>query len=197
MTDLSRLEQRLDLARLRLYGIASIGFFALGAIAGGLALVLYPQAASQLQEFLKQFAQLFRGMSHLQLATAIFLNNSLKTALVIIFGPLLGVVPIIFLIINGAILGAVIPVSVESKGLWSSLMAIIPHGVFELPAIFLGTSIGIRLGLHPIRRLAGKADTTLYSEIGYGIRIFITIIVPLLLLAALIEVFVTPHVSGW
>jgi stage II sporulation protein M len=196
MTDFRRVERRLDLARLRLYGIASVGFFALGAIAGGLALVLYPQAASQLQEFLKQFAQLFRGMSKLQLVTAIFLNNSFKTLLVIIFGPLLGLVPIIFLIVNGAILGAVIPVSVESKGLWASLMAIIPHGVFELPAIFLGTSIGIRLGLHPIRRLAGKADTTLYSEIGYGIRIFLTIIVPLLLLAALIEVFVTPHVSG-
>ena len=196
MTNPGHRGQRLDFARLRPYGMASIGFFTLGALGGGLAIIFYPETAQQLQELLKQFAKMFQGMSKLQLISAIFLNNSLKTLVVILLGPLLGLAPVIFLIINGAILGAVIPIAVESKGLGSALMAIIPHGILELPAIFLGASIGIRLGAHPFLRLAGKADTTLLSELGRGLRLFATVILPLLLLAAVIEVFVTPLVSG-
>jgi stage II sporulation protein M len=145
---------------------------------------------------LQQFVHVFRGLPKPKLATAIFLNNSLKTLLVIVSGPLLGIVPILFLFINGAILGAVVPLAVQSRGLWSSLLTILPHGIFELAAIFLGTSIGLRLGSHTLRLLFGKADTTLLAEVGYGLRLFITIIVPLLLIAALIEAFVTPLVAG-
>ena len=190
------LVERLDLTRLRPYGMASIVLFALGALGGGLAVILYPETAAHLQDLLKQFAKMFQGMPKLKLAAAIFLNNSLKTLLAILLGPLLGLVPVIFLIVNGAILGAVIPVAVESKGLWISIMTIIPHGIFELPAIFLGTSIGLKLGLHPFRRLAGKADTTVLSELGHGLRLFFSVILPLLLLAATIEVFVTPFLAG-
>jgi stage II sporulation protein M len=196
MTNLGHREQRGDFARLRPYVMASIGFFALGSLGGGLAIIFYPETAQQLQELLKQFVKMFHGMSKLQLVVAIFLNNGLKTLVVILLGPVLGLTPVIFLVINGAILGAVIPTAVESKGLWLALMTIIPHGIFELPAIFMGASIGIRLGMHPFLRLAGKADTTLLSELGNGLRLFVTVILPLLLLAAVIEVFVTPLVAG-
>ena len=196
MIDIGNLEQRLDLAWLRPYGMASVGLFAIGALAGGMAIIFYPETAEQLQELLKQFAKMFQGMSRLRLAAAIFLNNSVKTLLVILLGPLLGLTPVVFLIVNGAILGAVIPVAVESKGLWSALMTIIPHGIFELPAIFIGTSIGIRLGVHPFRRLAGKTDSTFLAELAHGLRLFVSVILPLLLLAAAIEVFVTPLIAG-
>lgn len=196
MTELGNFELRLDLARLRPYGLVSFGLFALGALGGGLAIILSPETAALLQDLLKQFARMFQGMPKLQLAAAIFFNNSLKTLLAILLGPLLGLAPVIFLIVNGAILGAVIPFAVESKGVWSSIMTIVPHGIFELPAIFLGTSIGIRLGLHPLWRLRGKARTTLFSELGQGLRIYVSVILPLLLLAAAIEVFVTPLVAG-
>ena len=107
---------RLDLTRLRPYGMASIILFAIGALGGGLAVILYPEAASHLQDLLKQFAKMFQGMPKLKLAAAIFLNNSLKTLLAILLVPLLGLVPVVFLIVNGAILGAVIPVAVDPKG---------------------------------------------------------------------------------
>ena len=75
-------------------------------------------------------------------------------------------------------------------------MTIVPHGVLELPAIFLGTSIGLRLGAHAWRWLAGKADKTLFSELGDGLRIYFSLIVPLLLVAAAVEVYVTPLIAG-
>jgi len=189
-------EPRFDLASLRPFVVASVVLFAFGALSGGLTIILSPEIAAQLQDLLQQFVKVFQGMSRPQLAIAIFLNNSLKTLVVIVLGPVLGLVPVVFLLINGAILGAVIPVAVQANGLWSALMTIVPHGVFELPAIFMGTSIGIRLGVHPLRRLAGKADTTLLAGLGYGLRLYARIILPLLLLAAAIEVFVTPLVAG-
>jgi MFS family permease len=95
-----------------------------------------------------------------------------------------------------SVAGAVIPVAVESRGLWTAIMTILPHGILELPAIFLGTSIGISLGLHPLARLRGKTELTLFSELGHALRIYLSVIIPLLLIAAAVEVFVTPLVAG-
>jgi stage II sporulation protein M len=184
--------RRLEIARLRPFAVASVLLFCVAALAGGLALVYFPQLALQLQELLKQFAQVFRGLPKLQLTVAIFFNNSLKTLVVILLGPLLGLAPIIFLIVNGAILGAVMPAAAASAGIWSSIMTIAPHGVLELPAIFLGTSIALRLGAHAWRRLTGRADKTLLAELGDGLWIYFSLIIPLLLAAAAIEVYVTP-----
>jgi len=64
--------------------------------------------------------------------------------------------------------------------------------VIELPAVFLGTSVGLRLGVHGWRRLKGKADKTLLAELADGLRIYFTVILPLLLVAAAVEVYVTP-----
>jgi len=196
MSTLGYSKQRLEFVRLRPFAVASVLLFCAAAVAGGLAIVYFPQLAAQLQELLKQFAQMFRGLPKLQLAIAIFFNNSLKTLLVILLGPLFGIAPVIFLVINGAILGAVMPMAAAASGLWRSIMTIVPHGILELPAIFLGTSIGLKLGMHPWLRLAGKADTTLMSELRHGLRFYFTIILPLLLLAAAIEVYVTPLIAG-
>jgi stage II sporulation protein M len=187
---------RRDVSRLRPFVLASVLLFCASAIAGGLAILYAPQLATQLQELLKQFADVFRGLPRLQLAAAIFFNNSLKTLVVILLGPLLGIAPVIFLVINGAILGAVMPVAAASRGLWPSIMTIAPHGILELPAIILGTSIGLRLGAHAWRRLRDKADKTLLSELGDGLRIYFSIILPLLLIAAAVEVYITPLLAG-
>ena len=196
MTFLLYFDRLPDLARLRPYLIFSVALFVFGAITGSLTIIFDPEIAFQLQKLLQQFVGMFHGMSRFQLFMGIFFNNSLKTLLAVLLGPLLGIVPVVFLLINGAILGAVIPMAVVAKGLWSSVMTIVPHGIFELPAVFLGTSVGIQLGLHPLMRLAGKADSSLLSEMGKAMRLYFVIILPLLLLAALIEVFVTPFVVG-
>jgi stage II sporulation protein M len=187
---------RRDVSRLRPFVLASVLLFCASAIAGGLAILYAPQLATQLQELLKQFADVFRGLPRLQLAAAIFFNNSLKTLVVILLGPLLGIAPVIFLVINGAILGAVMPVAAASRGLWPSIMTIAPHGILELPGIILGTSIGLRLGAHAWRRLRDKADKTLVSELGDGLRIYFSTILPLLLIAAAVEVYITPLLAG-
>ena len=121
----------------------------------------------------------------------IFLNNASKTLLAITLGALFGVVPGVFLLTNGVALGVVFTLAAKSKGLWLSLLSIMPHGAIELPGVFLGTSIGLLVGNHAVTTLLRRTDAALLFEIKRGIRFFCTVIVPLLLVAAFVEAFVT------
>jgi stage II sporulation protein M len=130
-------------------------------------------------------------MPKIQLAGAIFLNNASKTLLAILLGGFFGVIPGIFLLTNGVALGVVLSLSMQTRGLALSLLSILPHGVLELPAVFLGTSIGLMIGNLATRKFFRKADLNLGAELASGLRFFLSVIVPLLLVAALVEAFVT------
>ena len=137
------------------------------------------------------FIKVFRGLPKLQLAAAIFLNNSVKTMAAILLGVFLGVLPAFFLVVNGAALGVVLSLSTQSRGLWVSLMSVLPHGVLELPAVFLGTAIGIMMGASVARKLFVKSDVRIAIELGRALKFFCSVIVPLLFAAALVETYVT------
>jgi stage II sporulation protein M len=179
------------LRRLVPYFLASVILLGFGIVLGITAVSFFPEVAHQLQNSFAEFGKTFRGLSRMQLAAAIFINNALKTLFVITFGALVGVVPVLFLLVNGVTLGVIMYSSIQSRGLWPSLVAILPHGVLELPAVLLGTAIGLMLGNHAIRRLLGAAETTLSSELGRALRFFLSVIVPLLLVAAVIESFIS------
>lgn len=178
--------------RLRPYFVWSVVLFGLGAMAGMVLVNLHSGLASQLEKSLMGFAGMFRGLSKWQLAGAIFLNNSIKSAAAIFLGALLGVLPVIFLVINGVALGAIVTVSLGSRGVWQSAMAIVPHGIVELPAVFLATSIGLLLGGHVFKRLLRRPQPPLREELAAASRCLFRVIVPLLALAALIEAYLTP-----
>jgi uncharacterized membrane protein SpoIIM required for sporulation len=85
-------------------------------------------------------------MSYLELNVFIFWNNLRASFFGLISGIFLGIYPIIMGITNGYLLGFVSSISVQSSGL-ATLLDIIPHGIFELPALFLSLSLGVKLGL--------------------------------------------------
>lgn len=190
-------ERRAYLIRLLPYLSASILLFLAGTLAGLLIIHRVPDLSDRIVEQLAAFVQRFHGMPPWQLAIAIFLNNAFKTLIAVALGALLGIVPVVFLLANGAALGVAFSLSVQSRGLWVSLASIAPHGVIELPAAFLGTSIGLLIGARAIKRLLGRGEGAIGAELGLGVRYFCAVIAPMLLLAALIEAFVTaPLVSS-
>jgi stage II sporulation protein M len=179
------------LRRLLPYFVVSLILLGFGIVLGITAVSFFPEVAYQLQDSFAEFGKMFRGLSRTQLAAAIFINNALKTLVVITFGVLAGVIPVLFLLVNGVTLGIVMYASAQTRGLWPSLVTLLPHGVLELPAVLLGTSIGLMLGNHAIRRLLNAAETTLSAELRRALRFFLSVIVPLLLVAAVIESFVS------
>jgi len=73
---------------------------------------------------------------------------------------------------------------------------VVPHGTLEVPAALLAGAAVIRLGLAgvslPRGTSLGEAWLTSLAE---WARVFVGLVVPLLIAAALLEVFVTPRVA--
>ena len=184
-------ERRAYVHRLLPYISLSLTIFASGMILGLAVINRIPGLSDHFTDMLANFGKIFAGMPPWKLAAAIFLNNAVKALLAILLGTILGIVPGIFLLANGVALGVALSLSIQARGAWLSLLGILPHGVLELPAVFLGTSIGLLLGMETIKRVRGRSETTITSEIGRALRFYCTVIAPLLLLAALVEAFVT------
>jgi stage II sporulation protein M len=179
------------LRRLRPYLTASLILFGVGFVIGLMLVNRFPQMADAFQESLGGFVKIFRGLPKGRLAAMIFLNNTVKTLLAILLGTFFGLLPAFFLVVNGAALGAVLSMSTRSRGLWVSLLSVVPHGILELPAVFLGSAIGIMIGTIIMRKLIAKSDAKIGAELGHAMKFFVTLIVPLLFVAALVEAFLT------
>ena len=134
----------------------------------------------QLSENLKDSTERYpTWIIFLAFFAVLFLNNSFTCFLDIILGPLIGIFPLFSVFINGGLLGWF----AKEQGL-IIFLAIVPHGMFEIPAFLLSTSIGLRLGREVLKR---KGDRDLKKELRNGLRVFLILILPLLFIAALIE----------
>jgi len=183
---------RAYIQRLRPYLTTSIVLFSVGAVLGLMIINQFPHLTDSIEDSLQAFVKSFHGLSKPQLAAAIFVNNSVKTFLMILLGIFFGVVPALFLIANGAALAIVLTLSTQSRGIWLSLLSVVPHGVLELPAVFLGSAIGLMMGATLTRRLATKSEEIkIGAELGQALKFFLILIVPLLIVAALVEAYVT------
>ena len=188
---MSRDERRAYTNRLRPYLTASLLLFLAGIAAGLVIVSHYPALGDQFEQTITTFVSAFSGMPRLKLAGAILVNNAVKTLLAIVLGVVLGIVPVILLLGNGIALAVAWSLSSRGRGPWLSLLSILPHGVIELPAVFLGTSIGLMLGAQVLQRLIGRSETAIGAELLQGLRYFSSVLVPLLFLAAMVEAFVT------
>ncbi|HEY1373814.1 MAG TPA: stage II sporulation protein M [Candidatus Binatia bacterium] len=189
-------EQRNYIRELAPYLLASVVLLLAGAVVGVAMAERAPDISSMRREALSEFVSLFRGLPAPLLALAIFLNNAVKTLVVIVAGVFAGILPLVFLLINGYVLGIVFHATVHTEGLWAFVVAVAPHGVLELPAVLLGTSIGLMMGAAAIRKFIRKQNIELSSQLARGMRFFATVIVPLLVVSALIEAFITAPLSG-
>ena len=72
------------------------------------------------------------------------------------------------------------------------LVGILPHGIFELGAIFLSVALGLQLCFQLSKKILWRANSILKEELidlGWAFVLWVT---PMLLLAAVIECFLTP-----
>ncbi len=193
---MNRNERSAYLRELRPYLIASIIFFAIGTAIGAAVASRFPGLADQFGESIAGFLKTFRDLPKAQLAAAIFLNNSVKTLAAILLGLAVGIVPALFLVVNGVVLGVVFFLSSYSRGVWLSLLSILPHGIIELTGVFLGTAIGLLLGNVVLKRMLRRSDAEIRPALSRALRFYAIVIVPMLLVAAMIEAFITTVIVG-
>ena len=143
-----------------------------------------PEIISQkIFEFIKEILLKTDGMSQSQLISFIFLNNVQSSFYGMIFGVFIGIFPIIFIAVNGYLLGFVANLAIQEGGLFS-LWRIFPHGIFELPAVFISFALGLRIGVSIFNR---KKFRKFNENFISCLKVFVLIIIPLLIIAAIIE----------
>ncbi len=176
----------------RKYLLFSIVMFFFAFSLGVCFSVFYPNLAQKsLEELVKAFSFLL-DFSPIEMGLFLFFNNSIKVFLFMCLGVLLAVPTIFFLFLNGWVLGYVVGVSFPQLGIEGLFYSLFLHGVFELAGLFIGSSIGILIGITSYKELKKRRKILPLSEeikkIFYlAIKVFLKIIMPLLFLAALIE----------
>ena len=148
-------------------------------------------SGSSLQDLLGTFPDI-SNMGILELFGYVVANNALKSLLFMAGGLLGGVLPLFFVIFNGFFIGWVAYSLGSTMGLGFVAAGLMPHGIFEIPAIILAMAMGMHLGYALLNRLRGQGD--IWREARLALGLFANRVLPLLVLAAVIEVTVTPVV---
>ncbi|RZD30878.1 hypothetical protein CXT76_01415 [Candidatus Parvarchaeota archaeon] len=115
-------------------------------VSGSLFGLVFASELGFMDETLKKLIEETKNMNVSQLIFFIFQNNLIVAFLMIILGIFLGIFPIINIFANGAVLGFVFS-KVENVNLVKAIFSLLPHGIFELPAIFISVGLGIKLGM--------------------------------------------------
>ncbi len=137
-----------------------------------------------LKDLIKQASDL-KGIS---LISFIFINNTLTSLVGMFLGIFLGIFPIITVLSNGVILGYVLQKTAVTIGplqFWR----LIPHGIFELPAVFISLGLGLKLGTDFIKNYFKKVKSR-------GMQILaVTSIILSLIGLGIIKIAFTPNIA--
>lgn len=120
----------------------------------------------------------------------IIVNNVSKSFIWMLLGIALGILPLLFVMINGFFIGWISYTTSLKKGFFFTVAALLPHGVVEIPAILLSMAAGMGLGVKLVKSL--RKQGSLKQELRSALSLYVFRIVPLLVLAAVLEVTLTP-----
>ena len=161
---------------------AVVGVFLLFALIG-FFVPASPELEEAIMNFLKQLLEKTKDFDQWKMTQFLFLNNLQSSFFGLLLGVVLGIFPVLSSIVNGYVLGFVAAKTVEAKGIFV-LWRLLPHGIFELPAVFISLGLGLKFGTFIFRKKKGKSFK---DYLWNGLRVLIFIVIPLLVFAAIIE----------
>lgn len=150
------------------------------------------------QDLLRSLAQELSPLGELPplaLAAIIFLNNTVKALAVLVLGLALGLIPFIFVVTNGVVIGIAIYQAAALKGAAFTALALAPHGIFEIPALLLAVALGFQLGEEVLRKFGGRPAQP-KVRLKLCLSVYLRLIMPVLAFAAAIEVVVGIFLPG-
>jgi len=126
----------------------------------------------------------------------IFTNNVTVAFFMMISGLFFGLGPWLIMGFNGFVVGVVVRVvqSVRGFSMERILLGLIPHGVFEIPALALAGTAGI-VWYREIVGGDGEAGKRFQEGAVRALKLFAASVL-LLLVAAFVEAYITPRVAG-
>ena len=122
----------------------------------------------------------------------IFLKNAVVLLFSFAFSPVFCLVPILTLTVNGWLVAWVSTIVVQEKSLGFVLAGLLPHGIIELPALFIAEAAALSFGAMAIVALFKKERRELLLPSLKQNSKYLSIALALLLPAAVIETYITP-----
>lgn len=167
-----------------LFVLITISLFFFSTFFGFLLYELSPEISKNLIMRLREkYAPLIEKIREFpaEAALLIFLNN-LFVSIIAIFGGFILILPPIIVFSNGLLLGLIISYSLETS---KPIFLLLPHGIFELPAFFLASTLGLKISTILFeKKKKRKAQLKKFFEALPSMLLLITI---LLMIAAAIE----------
>jgi stage II sporulation protein M len=117
----------------------------------------------------------------------IFQNNLTSAFVAMVGGVAFGALPIFNSILNGSLGGYVYNLASSEAG-YGIIVLLLPHGIFELPAVFIALGMGVRFGLFAFAR-RGHRKKEFTRRFVSSMKAFVAIVLPLLIIAAVVEGF--------
>ena len=173
------------------YTLLSVSLFAIGVLAGMIAIVWLPDAAAGVERSIAEFVHLGQGLGPAGLFAFIVINNVVKAALMMCLGIAFGLIPIFFLVSNGIVLSVAAALISDEAGALVAVAGLLPHGIVEISAVLMAAAAGLRLGAIAVERLR-RPGVGLKMELAKAWRFFLTLVLPALVVASVIETLATP-----
>ena len=103
--------------------------------------------------------------------------------------------PIFNCVTNGAVIGIMLSIlhATSAGGITEMAVSILPHGVFEITALLLSIAFGLKLCAEVNSAVSAKSSIQdVFQYVSEMARAIVLTVLPLLILAALTESYITP-----
>ena len=159
-----------------------------------------PENLQKLSDLVRETPDLSRFQENIN-APFLFLNNTRALTLIFFAGLFsFSVLGVLLYMVNIGLIGGLFAflqlLSVQLPDIqpWPLfLYGVVPHGIFEIPALMIGSAVVLYMGVAIVTPQTGKSMGEVILELlADWTKIFVGLVVPLLAVAAMIEAYITP-----
>lgn len=176
--------------RIRAYIYVIAMLWAFSTLIGATMAIALPEESRQFVEVISNQIKPLLSESQFNLMINIFLNNTRACLLEVALGLGFGLLPVLIIFVNGLAMGLIIALSIMTTGPFFIIVALLPHGIIEIPVVAISAAIGLRFG-HSILMVILRQTVDLKKELVEGVSVFVVWLIPLLFVAAFVESYVT------
>ena len=141
---------------------------------------------------LEEFGDYLTSLPQAAVFILIFIRNVSVVLISFTLSPIFCLVPMLTLVINGWLIGLISTPVIEQKSIGFLLAGLLPHGIFELPALIMAEAAALSFGISAMLAVFNREKRTLLlPNLRKNLK-YLAIALALLLPAAIIEAYITP-----
>jgi len=173
--------------------VVTILLFIVAMLVGWVGTAHTPAIGEQLMEvFEKEVAGQITVSDPVDMCVKLLANNLEACIMLFLGGASFGILTLFILGLNGLVIGSVTEIVSQGHSAAFIAAALLPHGIFEIPAFIIAGALGFCMAQSLIAEWYGAGDTG--EDARKYARLFLLYVLPLITIAAFVEAFITPAV---